>query len=111
DWPAPEKAVYLQKISKENILPCKHTCDDEDDTSAEQDSESTNQLSTHPHQSTIFDWCVQPLSQMQLEKLHQKLLKAIIYRNITFSIVNNPYLQEYLHDLNPSYHSPSQDMI
>ncbi|CAG8561545.1 7616_t:CDS:1, partial [Scutellospora calospora] len=47
DWPASEKAIYLQKISEENILSHKRTCDDEDDISAKQDSESTDQLSTH----------------------------------------------------------------
>ncbi|CAG8441686.1 3681_t:CDS:2 [Cetraspora pellucida] len=95
DYPTSEKAIYLQKINEEILAYRKHTHDDEDDASIEQDSESTNQLSIHPHQ----------------KKLHHKLLKTIIFGNIPFSFIENPYLQDYLHDLNSSYNSSSWDMI
>ncbi|CAG8777492.1 12939_t:CDS:1, partial [Cetraspora pellucida] len=64
----------------------------------------------HLHQSTIHNWCI-PLPQMQSENLHIKLLKAIIYENIPFNIVENSYLKNYLTALNPSYHSFSRNMI
>jgi hypothetical protein len=51
------------------------------------------------------------LTQTQSEKLYQKFLKAIIYGNNPFYIVENPYLQEFLCELNPSYLLPSRDMI
>ncbi|CAG8682828.1 4409_t:CDS:2, partial [Cetraspora pellucida] len=82
DWPASEKAVYLQKINEEILAPRKRTRDDEDDAPIEQDSESTNQLSAHPRQSTIRD-----------------------------CFIENPYLQDYLCDLNPSYNPPSRDIV
>ncbi|CAG8738685.1 12178_t:CDS:2, partial [Ambispora leptoticha] len=53
DWPASEKAIYLQKIAEESLAPRKRAHDNEDDTSAEQDSENTHQQSTHLHQNMI----------------------------------------------------------
>ncbi|CAG8441495.1 5717_t:CDS:2 [Cetraspora pellucida] len=94
NWPASEKTAYLQKIADENPT--------------SQDCEDTYQS---PTQGTILDWYSRPLSQNQSEKLHQKLLKAIVYGNIPFCIVENPYLQSYLRELNPSYNPPSRDMI
>ncbi|CAG8709924.1 17364_t:CDS:2, partial [Cetraspora pellucida] len=47
----------------------------------------------------------------QTEYFHQKFLKAIIHRNLSFHFVENPYIREFLQELNPSYHLPSHDMV
>ncbi|CAG8477570.1 13561_t:CDS:2, partial [Cetraspora pellucida] len=109
DWPASEKAVYLRKISEESSVTRKHVHEDEEVfTSTE--NRNTSQLPAPYHQSTI-DWYSQPLPQTHLEKLHQNLLKAIIYGNLPFNIVENPYLKDYLRELNPSYYLPFRDML
>ncbi|CAG8718780.1 530_t:CDS:1, partial [Cetraspora pellucida] len=110
DWPPLGKATYLSKISNESPTSHKRTHEEEEeDISTEHNG--TQQSFESPRQSTILNWYNRPLPNTQSEKLHQKLLKAIIYRNLSFNFVKNPYLQEYLSELNPAYHLPSRDMI
>ena len=116
DWPASEKTAYIQKISEETHASRKRTCDN-DNTSVEQTNEQVNDdteqwsSTSKPHQENILSWCTRTLSQAQLEYFHQKLLKIIIHGNLTFRFVENPYLQDFLQELNPSYHLPSRDMV
>ncbi|CAG8697326.1 1346_t:CDS:1, partial [Ambispora leptoticha] len=83
DWPILEKTNYLHKVGEESSSSRKRTHDE--DTSVNptiQDDENVSESSmSHPHQETIVKWFAPSLSQSQSEKLHQKLLKAMIYGN------------------------------
>ena len=118
DWKPTEKAKYIQEVKEEKFVPRKRTYDsindDEDDSPTEQtshdDDDNVQQLSA-PRQNTILNFFTRPVSQAQSEKLNYKLLKSIIHGNISFNFVDNPYFKDFLCELNPSYTSPSRNMI
>ncbi|CAG8751265.1 388_t:CDS:2, partial [Cetraspora pellucida] len=86
-------------VAEESSSSCKRTCDEDisvNPTIQEDDSMSESSI-LYLHQETIA----------QFKKLHQKLLKAMIYGNNSFYLVENPYFQDFLNELNPSYHLPS----
>lgn len=62
-------------------------------------------------QERIVNWCTKLLSLAQSKKLHLKILNAIIYGNIPFNFIENPYQQDFLQESAPSYQPPSIDML
>ncbi|CAG8692009.1 3622_t:CDS:2, partial [Cetraspora pellucida] len=83
-WPVSEKTKYLQKINDHTTLTRKRT-------------------KSNPEALSML--------LVQSERLYLKLLNAIVYGNISFNFVENPYFQNFLQDLVPSYQAPSLDML
>ncbi|CAG8767286.1 11371_t:CDS:2, partial [Cetraspora pellucida] len=52
-----------------------------------------------------------PMPSEQSEKLHSKLLDALIYDNIPFNLVKNPYFQAFFNKAVPNYQLPSSDIL
>ncbi|CAG8693720.1 439_t:CDS:2, partial [Cetraspora pellucida] len=113
-WPATEKASYIKKVNEETTSTRKRNKPSQEDsieTMFETTSETTSELAgPSAKQENILNWC-KPISSAQSEKLYSKLLNAIIYGNLSFNLVNNPYFQDFLQELAPSYQPPSLDML
>lgn len=102
--------AILKKLVKKSIRVHKRAkFNQEIDTEEEEDREES--LITFPKQESILNWCVRPMSNIQFEKLHTKLLYAMIYGNIPFNFAQNPYFRNYLHDLSPTYQPPMLQFV
>ncbi|CAG8623273.1 1363_t:CDS:2 [Cetraspora pellucida] len=78
---------------------------------SETTSETTSKLAgPSAKQENILNWC-KPISSAQSNKLHSKLLNAIIYGNISFNFIDNLYFRDFLQELAPSYQLLSLDML
>ncbi|CAG8465751.1 6453_t:CDS:2 [Dentiscutata heterogama] len=62
-------------------------------------------------QDNLTNWIVKPISQDKQAKIDKKLLDAVIYDNLAFRIVKNPYFHEFLKELAPNYSPPSAETL
>ena len=57
--------------------------------------------------STIHAYMEQKLDKKSQEQIHILLLQAVIWGNISFQFVNNPFFSRFLSKLRPSYSLPT----
>ncbi|CAG8633758.1 1952_t:CDS:2 [Ambispora leptoticha] len=62
-------------------------------------------------QDNLTNWIVKPISQDKQAKIDKKLLDAVIYGNLSFRIVKNPYFHEFLKELASNYCPPSAETL
>ncbi|CAG8448340.1 13750_t:CDS:2, partial [Cetraspora pellucida] len=97
-WPVSEKASYFKKAT-EHTPPIrkriKPTQDQESIETIAESAESAKSAISPTKQESILNWCSKPLPSTQFEKLHSKLLNAIIYGRILTKKFSN-YLQNKL---------------
>ncbi|CAG8731338.1 17282_t:CDS:1, partial [Cetraspora pellucida] len=86
-WPASEKANYLQRTSKELLSTRKQTKSNLEELNKIVETDISESFVQPPKQETILNWYTKPISSAQSEKLHSKLLDALIYDNIPFNLV------------------------
>ncbi|CAG8764603.1 12894_t:CDS:2, partial [Ambispora leptoticha] len=62
-------------------------------------------------QESLANWCIKPITQNKQPEINKKLLNAIIYGNLLFKIVENPYFLDFLNELAPNYNPPSTRIL
>ncbi|RIB15166.1 hypothetical protein C2G38_2193085 [Gigaspora rosea] len=100
----------LEEVSKETIPERKRIKYGQNISTSENNQEGLHLSVQSTKQESIVNWCIKPISQIQSKKLYQKFLNSIIYSNISFTFAKNPYFQDFLQDLAPSYQLPSRNI-
>ncbi|CAG8669052.1 12305_t:CDS:2, partial [Cetraspora pellucida] len=110
-WPITEKNSYLKEVTnsisnsrkkiKKNLISDQESLTDTDGSSS----------SAVKRQESLVNWYIKPISQDKQAKINKKLLDAIIYSNLSFRVIENPYFLEFLNELEPNYNPPSANML
>ncbi|CAG8721627.1 18070_t:CDS:2, partial [Cetraspora pellucida] len=86
-WSAAAKSNYIKKITSSTFKPQKKC------------------------QENLINWCTKPMLQDQQAKIDKKLLDAVVYSNLPFKIIENPYMIKFLNELASNYKPPSTDIL
>ncbi|RIB14394.1 hypothetical protein C2G38_2195277 [Gigaspora rosea] len=71
---------------------------------------SSPSVSATKRQESLTNW-YKPIPQDKHNKINKKLLDAVIYGNLSFNVVENLYLLDFLNEIAPNYDPPFADML
>ncbi|CAG8786850.1 2768_t:CDS:2, partial [Cetraspora pellucida] len=106
NWPVAEKTNYIKNAT--SYVPSTHKKIKVNDEETASDNPSSSALR---RQESIMNWCIKLISEDRQGKLDRMLLDAIIYGNLSFRIVRNPYFLDFLYELAPNYDPPSDETL
>ncbi|KAJ7449769.1 hypothetical protein B0H11DRAFT_1743512, partial [Mycena galericulata] len=113
--PSTARAAALRFIAEK-----KKTSESTEDTQSARDTDNTiiivdDAAETQPNpkkrkaiQGTLSGFVDHAMTETQKNSADRKLLRYIVHANVAFRSVENPFLQEFLHDLRPTYEAPGR---
>ncbi|CAG8656961.1 849_t:CDS:2 [Cetraspora pellucida] len=109
-WSAAAKSNYIKKVNSSISKSSSKSQKKASISSTSDNGDSISSSSKFKRQENLMNWYTKPISQDQKFRIDKKILDAVVYGNLFFKIIENPYIIKLLNELAPNYKPPSSIM-